>query len=109
MEQMSAIFQQIVQYCVILLEFIGVIVLMYSAVRSIFSLFQKNPHAKLNLAEGIALALEYKLGAEVLRTLVVRTWDELAILGAVVLLRVAITFVIHREIRSEKTRLSVVQ
>ena len=105
MEQMTTVFQTVVQYCIFVLEGIGVIVLMYEAARSVLGLFKKRPEAKLKLAEGIALALEYKLGAEVLRTLIVRTWDELGILGAVVLLRVAITFVIQWEIKNEKSKL----
>ena len=39
---------------------------------------------RLNLAQGIALALEFKMGGEVLRTVVVREWSELGILGAII-------------------------
>ena len=42
------------------------------------------------------------MGGEVLRTVIVRTWDELAILGAIIVLRGALTFLLHWEIRTEK-------
>ena len=57
---------------------------------------------RLNLAQGIALALEFKMGGEVLRTVVVREWSELGILGAIIVLRAMLTFLIHWEIRNEK-------
>ena len=59
--------------------------------------------APLNLAKGIALALEFKLGGEVLRTVIVREQAELIILGAIILLRGALTFLIHWEIKVEES------
>ena len=59
-----------------------------------------------NHAQGIALSLEFKLGSEVLRTVVVRDWSELGILGAVIALRGALTFLIHWEIKNEETKMS---
>ena len=56
----------------------------------------------MNLAQGIALALEFKMGGEVLRTVVVREWSELGILGAIIVLRAMLTFLIHWEIKNEK-------
>lgn len=54
------------------------------------------------MAQGIALALEFKLGGEVLRTVIVREWNELAILGAIILLRGALTLILHWEIKGEQ-------
>ena len=42
------------------------------------------------------------LGGEVLRTVVVREWSELGILGAIIVLRAMLTFLIHWEIKNEK-------
>lgn len=96
----------VVQWAILLLEAIGVCVLVYTAVKSVIDMFRKSGNIRLNLAEGIGLALEFKLGSEVLRTLIVREWKELAILGAIVLLRAAITFLIHWEIKMEKKNLN---
>ena len=62
------------------------------------------PGVRLVLAQGIALALSFKLGAEVLRTVIVREWNELMILGAIILLRAALTFLIHWEIKNEEKK-----
>ena len=56
---------------------------------------------RLNLVEGIALAMSFKIGGELLRTVVVRNWDEILLLAAVILLRAALTFYIQWEIRLE--------
>ncbi|MDR0813198.1 MAG: DUF1622 domain-containing protein [Oscillospiraceae bacterium] len=104
-EQIKAIFEQIVDYGVLLFEFIGVAVLFVTVVKCILALIRRNINVRLILAQGIALALEFKLGGEVLRTVIVREWNELLILGAVIALRGALTFLIHWEIKNEEARL----
>ncbi len=96
------VFDSLVEYAVLLIELVGVAIILFAATRAVIALFKKNPRVRLELAEGIALALEFKLGAELLRTLTVRDWEELLILGAVILLRAAMTFLIQWEIRIEK-------
>ena len=95
-------FNWIVEYSILLIEFVGVAVLLAAIVRAVIGLFAKKDSVRLNLAEGIALALEFKMGGELLRTVVVREWSELLILGAIILLRAALTFLIHWEIGLEK-------
>ena len=41
-----------------------------------------------------------------LRTVVVREWSELGILGAIILLRGVLTFLIHWEIKNEKNEIA---
>ena len=48
------------------------------------------------------MALEFKMGGELLRTVIVREWNELLILGAIILLRAALTFLIQWEIKIER-------
>lgn len=94
-------FEWLISYAILLIEFIGVAVLMVSVVRGVIGLLLKKEHVRLKLAEGIALSLEFKMGGELLRTVSVREWNELLILGAVILLRAALTFLIHWEIGLE--------
>ncbi len=101
-EKIEGIFLLVVNYCVLIVELIGVAILVWAVVRAILGLIRKQERVRLDLAEGIALALEFKLGSELLRTLVVREWEELLILGAVILLRAALTLLIQWEIKIEK-------
>ena len=92
----------IIRIAIMLCDLIGVIVLMTTVVKSIINYFHRNRHVKLMLAQGIALALEFKLAGEVLKTVTVRDWNELVILGTIIALRGAITLLIHWEIRAER-------
>lgn len=49
----------------------------------------------------LAFALEFKLGGEILRTVITKNMNELYMLGAVILLRSFLTLVIHYEIKFE--------
>jgi len=91
-----------IQYAILIIEMIGVGVLVWAVVRALIKLFCRGDKLRLELAEGIALALEFKMGGELLRTVIVREWQELLILGAIILLRAALTFLIHWEIRIER-------
>ena len=95
----------IVEFGTILLELFGVIVLVYTAVKSFIQWIRHDSGLRLKLAKGIALSLEFKMGSEVLRTVVVREWSELGILGAIILLRGLLTFLIHWEIKHEEEAL----
>ena len=96
-------FDLIINYSIILLEFIGSAIIVVTAIKALINLLRgKKDGIRLELAQGIALALEFKLGSEVLRTVVVRNVQELLIAGAIVLLRAAMTFLIHWEIKNEK-------
>ena len=85
-----------------LVELAGIMVLLITAVQGVRQYCRHDSSVRLKLAEVIALALEFKLGGEVLRTVLARDWNELAILGAVIALRGALTVLLHWEIKNEK-------
>lgn len=102
LEKLTHQFDCLIEYCILFIELIGVGILLWSVLRALISLFCHKRKMRLELAEGIALALEFKIGGELLRTVIVREWTELLILGAVIALRAALTFLIHWEINLEK-------
>lgn len=103
--QMENALTTIVLVCTMLMELFGVCVLVYTAVKCFVRWIKKDGNCRLELAEGIALALEFKMGGEVLRTVAVREWSELGILGAIIALRGLLTFLIHWEIKNEQKAL----
>lgn len=87
------------------LEMLGVIIIAFGTIKAVWSLIKSRFHVgnadtKLSLAQSMALALEFKMGAEILKTITVNTLEELQILGAIVLIRVILSFVIHWEIKT---------
>lgn len=92
----------VVNNAITLFEFVGVFVIIVSGIRGIWDYVKRNPQIRLNLATGMALGLEFKLGSEILRTVIVRDFSEIATVAAIIALRAALTFLIHWEIKVEK-------
>ena len=107
--KVEEIFYIVVNYCILLIELVGVSVLVYTIVKSVIGLFKRTPRLRLDLAEGISLSLEFKMGGELLRTVVVREWKELVILGAIILMRAAMTFLIQWEIKNERKETGILK
>ena len=87
---------------ILLFEYTGVGVIIVSGLLGIVGCLRRDPMTRLRLAKGMALGLEFKLGSEILRTVVVREFTELLLVGAIILLRAALTMLIHWEIRNEE-------
>lgn len=99
------ILSQIVPVIVHMMEAMGVFIITLGALKAFgkyaLKLFDfSNDNIKLEFARALALGLEFKMGAEILKTLMIRTLDELIILASIVILRFILTFVIHWEISS---------
>lgn len=54
---------------------------------------------KFRLAAGLALSLEFKMAAEILKTVVIHDLGELTVLGAVIALRAVLSLLIHFEMK----------
>ncbi len=104
-ESTEIFLEYLVHCCTTILELFGIIILICSALRCFIQWIKKNSSLRLNLAQGIALSLEFKMGSEVLRTVIVRDWSEMGILAAIILLRGILTFLIHWEIKYEEEAL----
>ena len=90
------------EYSIILFEVVGVIVIAVAGVLGVVNYIRRDPLTRRKLAKGMAMGLEFKLGGEILRTVVVRDLSEIMIVGAIILLRAALTFLIHWEIKNEE-------
>ena len=100
-------FETVVRYGILLMECVGVALILYSAARAVVKLFnRKREHLSLELARSLALALEFLLCGEIMKTVVVRDTDELIVVGAIVLMRIALTVLIHWEAKNEKSELT---
>ena len=95
-------FEMLVSYSILLMELIGVMIILWTVGKCIYCLIQrKHKNLRLLLAHGIAFALEFKLGGEVLRTILARSFEELGVIACVIALRAALTFLLHWEVKEE--------
>lgn len=92
----------LVNYSIIAFEYIGVFILILTGIRGCIAYVKKDPTTRLLLARGMADGLEFKLGSEILRTVIVRELKEMLIVAGIILLRAALTFLIHWEITTEE-------
>ena len=89
------------------LELIGILIIVLGSVRALFQLFTclrtKQPiNVMIELGRSLALGLEFKMGAEIVNTVIVREIRELLILGLVIALRAVLAILIHWEIQNER-------
>ena len=101
-ETLENLVKWMAEYSIILFEVVGVVVIAVAGVLGVVNYIRRDPLTRLKLAKGMAMGLEFKLGGEILRTVVVRDLSEIMIVGAIILLRAALTFVIHWEIKNEE-------
>lgn len=99
---LDACMKQIVEVAILLFEFIGVGIIIYSGLRGFHLYLKRSPETKLTLAKGLAMGLEFKMGSEILRTVIVRDWHEIGTVAGIIALRAALTFLIHWEIKEEE-------
>ena len=90
-----------------ILELMGIFVVAFSGLKAFWEYLQntfKGKHYPLqfHLASGLATGLEFKMAAEILKTVLVREMSELLILGAVIVLRALLSFLIHFELRATR-------
>lgn len=102
MELLHGVLRSLADVAILLFEFVGVLVIIGSGLKGIVGFVTRSPMVRLHLARGLATGLEFKLGSEILRTVVVRDFSEVLIVGAVIVLRAALAFLIHWEIKNEE-------
>ena len=101
-EGIETVLTYIVELGILIFEYIGVGVIIITSLVSLYKYLMRKPDTRIYLAKGLAMGLEFKLGSEILRTVVVRQWKEIAIVAGIIALRAALTFLIHWEIKEEE-------
>ena len=98
---LEATLQYLVEFAIIIFEFIGVGIIIFAGIKGFIGYVSRSPKMKITLAQGLAIGLEFKLGSEILKTVIVRDWTEIATVAGIIALRAALTFLIHWEIKEE--------
>ena len=75
---------------------------MVYAVRATFALFKSTYKCKRLLSTGITTALSFLLGGEVLKTIVAPDWKDIGMTCAILLMRAAVTVLLHWEHQQEE-------
>lgn len=94
--------ENIASIAIILFEFVGAGIIIWSGIQGTVLWLKHSGETKIYLAKGLAMGLEFKMGSEILRTVIVREWKEIGIVAGIIALRAALAFLIHWEIKEEE-------
>lgn len=95
------VMEYLVEIAILIFEFMGVGIIIFSGLKGFYHYVRRSPEMRITLAQGLAVGLEFKLGSEILKTVVVREWTEIVTVAGIIALRAALTFLIHWEIKEE--------
>lgn len=104
---MEYFLETLIHWVAYIMEIIGVGIIILCGIRALL-VFAKgkfdfaNPRVSLMLAEGMNISLGFLLAAEIVLSIVVKTVPNLIILIGIAVLRVALTFVLHWEVKENE-------
>ena len=101
-ETLGWLLENIASIAIVLFEFIGVSIIMWSGITAVVKWLRHAKDTGVYLARGLAMGQEFKMGSEILRTVIVRDWSEIKIVAGIIALRAALTFLLHWEIKEEE-------
>ncbi len=101
--------ETILPYIISVLEIMGIIIVAWSGIYAFWqfiqnTFFHKTHNLQYNFATGLATGLEFKMAAEILKTVLIRDTSELIVLGAVILLRALLSVLIHFEMKEHNKK-----
>lgn len=88
---------------IVMFEAIAVLIMVGNGIAALVLYLRKKPHVVLFLTRAMNFALMFKLCGEILRMQFIRSFEEIGIVGCIILIHGAISFLIHWEIRQEET------
>ncbi len=101
LEHCEAIFRHVVSWGILILESFGVTVLVVTAVQSMVKWLRRAPDVRSTIAQGILLALAFKMGGEVLRTVIIEEPKQMIVIFGIIILRGIVAALIYWEIGKE--------
>ena len=95
-------FQLVVRYAILVLEAVGALIIIgYSALAVVRMLQRRKKAGHEALTEGVTSGLSFLLGSEVLKTIVAPGWTDIGMTCAILLMRAAISLLVHWESKAE--------
>jgi len=109
---MHEMLAQWVAYVVPWIEALGIVAVLWSVIEALVSLarrggaiLMRHPLGKdfaairVAMGEKLVLGLEFFLAGDIIQTIVVPTWESLAILGGIVVIRTVLVYFLNIELR----------
>lgn len=111
---MIELFKQLIVYLAITVEAMAAIIIGLAAIEAAIKSFHLLIHRhemqltkeqiRLGLGRWLVLGLEFELAADILRTTVAPTWNEIGQLAAIIIIRTVLNFFLQRDIDKAEIR-----
>lgn len=106
---MEDLFNKFLPILIHLFELMGILILTLGVFTAFFHyiqkrFFKKEVNIKYEFADVMITTLDFKLAAEILKTVTIKSMDELVILASVFIIRIIMTFVLEKEMKIEEKK-----
>ena len=101
-EEITEAFKEVVSHVaeisVNFMELLCICIVVFTTFVAFFKLLRHEKSARVYLLHGQSIGLTFKLGSEILRTITVRNMDEIMQIAMLILIKAAMTWLIHWEL-----------
>ena len=106
---MEELFNKYLPILIHLFELMGILILTLGVFTAFYHyiqkrFFKKDVNIKYEFADVMITTLDFKLAAEILKTVTIKSMDELVILASVFIIRIIMTFVLEKKMKIEKKK-----
>jgi uncharacterized membrane protein len=111
---MHELIKDVAHYAAMFAEGIAVVIIMFGFIGAVSMYARKTyffradhqamAQSRNHLGHSLSLALEFLIGADILRTAISPTWQDIGLLAAIVGIRTVLNFFLSKELKQETSR-----
>lgn len=111
---METIVKEVAYFVALLAEMVAVFVILLGIVKTTIFYFKSSlpwkfvskdfTKMRVQLGGALSLSLEFLIGADILKTAIAPTWNEIGILGSIVAIRIVLNYFLNQELREGITK-----
>ena len=106
---LEELFDKYLPILIHLFELMGILILTLGTFTAFINYFRgkltkKDFKVKYAFADVMVTSLDFKLSAEILKTVIIKSREELVILAVVFIIRIIMTFVLEREMKTQERK-----
>ena len=103
---MEELFDRYLPILIHIFELMGIFILLIGTFTAFYHyilkrFFNKNFNIKYEFSDAMVTTLDFKLAAEILKTVIIKDLNELIILASVFIIRIIMTFTLEKEMKND--------
>lgn len=100
-------FNRVLPVLIEIIEIMGIAIIVYGTFKAfifhVINIFRKKDlPVKSILTSSMAMGLEFKIASEILKTVLVQTFEEFLLVGCIIALRAILSFLIHYDAKKDR-------